>query len=288
MRVMPLSRGAFLARAAFVVSLLPTLVAFRFGTPDPTVTEWPLPEFAEPSSIVYHPERKSIFIVGDEGDIGEVSLEGKLLRSSHLGGDLEGITIDPATGLLYVAREGHEIVFEVQPDDFKITRRYTIDRTFEGNPNFLARGGDGIEGITFVPDSQAKEGGRFYAANQYDPAVLIELAIPIRSSKEKFENARILSSHPVETAPLSDVIWEPRHEAFLVVSALWKKVYVVDAEGRNLRSARIPGLMPEGLAMLPDGRFLISQDTGGLLVWAPPADPFAAEAAAEPSAKPAP
>ncbi|HYB98446.1 MAG TPA: SdiA-regulated domain-containing protein [Candidatus Limnocylindrales bacterium] len=280
-------RRTLLARAALLALLLPAIAAFRLGTPDPTVTEWPLPEFSEPSSVVYHPLRKSLFIVGDEGDIGEVSLEGKLLRKSHLGGDLEGVTVDPATGLLYVAREGHEIVFEVTADDFRITRRYTIDRTFEGNPNFLARGGDGIEGITFVPDESAKEGGRFYAANQYDPPVLIELAIPIRSTKDKFENARIVSSRAVEAPPLSDVIWQPAMKAFLVVSALWKKVYVVDAQGRNLRAARVPGLMPEGLTPLPDGRFVIAQDTGGLLLWAPPTDPFAGETAqpAAPSAQ---
>jgi uncharacterized protein YjiK len=275
MEILTARRG--LAVALLLALTLPVLVGFRFGTPDPSVTEWPLTEFKEPSAVVYHPTRKSLFLVGDEGDIGEVSLEGKLLRSSHLGGDLEGITVDPGTGLLYVAREGHEIVFEVQPDDFKITRRYTIDRTFEGNPNFLARGGDGIEGIAFIPDASAKEGGRFYAVNQYDPAVLMELAIPIRTSKEKFENARILSARPLADAPLSDLVWDDGRKAFLIVSALWKKTYVVDLHGNNLRGVRLPGLMPEGLALLPDGRLIIAQDTGGLLLWAPPSDPFAAD-----------
>jgi hypothetical protein len=33
--------------------------------------------------------------------------------------------------------------------------------------------------------------------------------------------------------------------------------------------------MQEGLALLPDGSFVIAQDTGGLVRWKPTADPFA-------------
>jgi hypothetical protein len=34
--------------------------------------------------------------------------------------------------------------------------------------------------------------------------------------------------------------------------------------------------MQEGIARLPDGSFVIVQDTGGLLKWKPPSDPFQA------------
>jgi hypothetical protein len=266
---------------------VPLLVAVRAHAAD--TVEWALPQFPEPSGVVYDPGRKTLFLVGDEGDVGEVSLDGKLLRQFHLGGDLEAITIDPRSGLLYVAREGHEVIFELKPDNFRLLRRFTIDRSWRGDPNFLRRGGDGVEGLTFVPDDHDPEGGHLWAVNQYDPPVLVELSIPMRSSKEKFLTAKIARAVPVDSAPLSEVTWRPASREFLVVSALWKRIVVLDADGNEERSVHIPGFMPEGVAILPDGRVVIAQDSGGLLVWKPEKDPFRGEGATgPPEPRPAP
>ena len=269
---------------ALVLLAAPLLVAFRFGDIASDTVDWPIAEFPEPSGIAYHPARASLFIVGDEGDIGEVSLEGKLLRMSHLGGDLEGITVDPRSGLLYVVREGHEVIFEVRPDNFKLVRRFTIDRSYQGDPNYLRRGGDGIEGLTFVSDEKDPEGGRLWAVNQYDPPVLIELAISLKSSKEKYQVARIMRAIPVDAAPLSGVTWNSESREFFVTSALWMRVVVLDADGKVERSVRIPAFMPEGMTRVPDGRVVIAQDSGGLVLWKPDGDPFRAEPAVGPPA----
>ncbi|HXC50872.1 MAG TPA: SdiA-regulated domain-containing protein [Candidatus Limnocylindrales bacterium] len=271
-----------LRQAAAILVAAPVLVALRLGDPGPGTTEWPLAELPEPSGIVYHPIRKTLFVVGDEGDIGEVSLDGKLVHELHLGGDLEAISVDPKSGLLYVAREGHEVIFEVRPDDFRIVRRFTIDRSYKGDPNFLRRGGDGVEGLAFVPDDSDPEGAHLWVVNQYDPPVLVELAIPMRTSKEKFLTATIRRAIPIDSAPLSEVTWMPGSREFLVLSALWKRVSVLDADGNYERSVRIPGFMPEGITELPGGRFAIAQDSGGLVVWKPESDPFRGDAATGP------
>jgi hypothetical protein len=239
-----------------------------------TLVEWPLETFEEPSAVVYHPPRKTLFVVGDQGDIAEIDLAGNILKVRAIGGDLEGIACDPATGNLYVVREGHEILLEVDPDSLKVSRRFMIDRTFEGNANFLERGSDGIEGVTFRPDSTHPEGGRFFAVNQFDPPVLVELAVPLKTSGEQFETATILSAQRVKSAPLSDVLWYPPVDGFLITSALWRSVYVTDSLGIRRRSVKMPGFVQEGIAVLPDGAIVIVQDTGGLLKWTPDGDPF--------------
>ena len=150
----------------------------------------------------------------------------------------------------------------------------TGTRTFEGIANYLERGSDGIEGITFRPDKSHPEGGRFFAVNQFDPPVLVELAVPVRTSEEQFETATIVSAQRVKSAPLSDVLWYPPVDGFLITSALWRSVYVTDSHGIRRRSVRIPGFMQEGIAVLPDGAIVIVQDTGGLLKWMPDHDPF--------------
>jgi len=240
------------------------------------IIEWSLPGLPEPSGVVYHAKRGSLFVVSDDGTIGEVSLDGKVRATRALGGDLEGITYDPSSGNLYVVREGHEIIFEVDPNGFVIRRRFTIDRSFEGDPDFLERGGDGVEGLTFVPEPDHPEGGRFFAVNQFDPPALVELAVPLRSSKERFEKARIVTAHRIASPPLSDVLWSPDLRAFLIPSALWRSVYVVDWAGTRRASVRIPGIMQEGIALLPDGSIVIAQDTGGLIKWYPSTAPFQA------------
>lgn len=260
--------------AAMLFAALLGIAGFDFGLSPPDTTEWALESFPEPSGLVYHPGRRTLFAVGDQGDVGEISLLGELLQKVHIGGDLEGITVDPSTGFLYVVREGHEIIFELSPDKLKLQRRFTIDRTFRGDPNFLRRGGDGIEGLAFVADSEHPEGGRLYAVNQYDPPLLIELGVPLRSSKEKFAKAVILSAHEIDIAPLSGLVWYEKTKTFLVVSALSRKVRLVTRGGEILGTVKIPGFLPEGFAPLPKGGFVIAQDMGGFLLWKPKEDPF--------------
>ena len=40
--------------------------------------------FNEPSGIVYHEERGTLFVVGDEGHIGEIKRGGKYVKKKHL------------------------------------------------------------------------------------------------------------------------------------------------------------------------------------------------------------
>lgn len=280
-RVMTRRSGRLGRRTVSLPVLLaaPVLLALGFGESRTDSVEWTLPEIVEPSDVVYHPTRRTLFVVGDEGDLAEVSLDGKLLRTAHLGGDLEAITVDPVSGSLFVAREGHEIILEVKPDNFRLLRRFTIDRSFGGDPNYLKRGGDGVEGLAYVPDEKDPEGGHLWIVNQYDPPVLAELDIALRTSKDKFLTARLARVLPIDAAPLSGVLWRAESREFLIVSALWKRVSVIGANGHPERSVRIPGFLPEGIATLPDGRFAIAQDSGGLMIWKPEADPFALRAA---------
>ena len=131
----------------------------RFASASPAEhRRWPLPEFPEPSGIAWHPVRGSLFLVGDEGDIGEVSLDGKLLRKSHLGGDLEAITVDPKSGLLYVVREGHEVIFEVRPDNFSCCGASRSTAAGRATRTILRRGGDGVEGLDVRSRRQRSRG----------------------------------------------------------------------------------------------------------------------------------
>ena len=145
--------------------------------------------FNEPSGICWHAQRGTLFIVGDEGDICELTTDGVMVKQKHLRpADFEGVTYDPATGLLYLAVEEEESVLEVDPETFAIRREFPLPRDFGGHV-LLQAGGEGIEAITFIPDSQHPEGGVFYVANQaftlsdeQDISAIFQIELPLRTS----------------------------------------------------------------------------------------------------------
>ena len=240
---------------------------------DATVEEWALDEVPEPSGVAYHAIRKTLFVVGDEGHAAEVSLDGRLIRVKRVGGDLEGVVCDPSTGAVYVVREGADVILELDPADLKIKHEITISRAYKDDKDFIHKGGDGIEGVALRPAADGKSEPTLFAVNQYDPPVLLELAMPRRDGPYR-GTATIRNAWPIDYPPLSDVCWDPVADAFLVVSALWRNAHVVARDGNDLRTVQIPGFMQEAIARLPDGSFVITQDTGGLLKWKPPSDPF--------------
>ena len=81
--------------------------------------------FNEPSGICWHAQRKTLFVVGDAGDVCELTTDGTVIKEKHVrNADFEGITHDPATGLLYLAVEGAEAILELDPETFAVLREF--------------------------------------------------------------------------------------------------------------------------------------------------------------------
>ncbi len=52
-------------------------------------------KIVEPSDICFHPTRKTLFVVSDEGEVAEIETDGTPVANIKIPGDLEGITVDP-------------------------------------------------------------------------------------------------------------------------------------------------------------------------------------------------
>lgn len=225
--------------------------------------------FNEPSGICWHSSRKTLFVVGDEGDICEIKADGALVGQKHiLDADLEGITHDPATGLLYVVIEEEEIVLEIRPDTFEMLREFSIPRDFQGK-TLLNAGGEGIEGITFVPDSRHPEGGVFYVANQaftlddeQDISAVFRVELPLRS---KTAEPRIVDYFAPGIIDLSGLHYDVETNHLLVVSDAANILLEYSLRHELLSVQAFPGDNQEGIAVDPDGFIYIAQDTGGIL-----------------------
>jgi hypothetical protein len=223
----------------------------------------------DPSGMCLHPKRQTFFVVSDEGDLFEISQDGAPIDKIHIPGDLEDITVDPATGLLYIIVEGDDVILEFDPDRKEVTRRFPVNRTYKGDPNFLQKQtlkyDNGIEALTFVPDSRHPEGGTFYAGNQEDPPCIVELLVPLKSSSAAQAEARILRVLPFQMRDPAAMYYDPQTRLLNVVSDSDNLLVEITLDGRLVKEYAFPGNDQEGIEVDGKGNIFIVQDSGGIL-----------------------
>ncbi len=224
--------------------------------------------FAEPSGICFHPLRKTLFTVSDEGAVAEIKTDGTPVFSMEIPGDLEGITVNPESGLLYIIKEGDDVILEFDPDNREITRTFPVNREFRGNPNFLQKqeGFDqGIESIAFVSDKDHPEGGTFYAGNQWDPPFIMEILVPLRSSQAEKAEARIIRVLPFKMDDLGGMYYDSRTGLLNVVSDADNILVEITLYGKLVREYAFLGDNQEGIARDDKGYLYIAQGKGGII-----------------------
>ena len=228
--------------------------------------------FNEPSGIVFHEPRGTLFVVGDEGDICEIQTDGTAVKQAHIrDADFEGVTYDPATELLYVAVEGEEKILEVHPDELRVLREFQIERTFEGRM-LLKPGGQGVEAITFVPDPSHAQGGTFYLTNQSfdaaaeeDPSVVFEVEVPLREDSGGEAGARVVRCFSLGISDLAGLHYDRHSDHLYVVSDANNMLLEITRGGGIVDFWAFPGDNQEGIAVDGEGFVYIAQDSGGIV-----------------------
>ncbi len=227
---------------------------------------------AEPSGICFHPIRKTLFVVSDEGELFEIETDGTPVFNVKFPEDydLEGVTVHPQTGLLYIVREGEDIILEFDPEKREVMRIFPLNREYRGNPNFLEKQEDdefdnGIESITFVPDEKHPEGGTFYIGNQWDPSCIMEVLIPIKSSQAKTAEARILRVLPFDLDDPAAMYYDPKTGLLNVVNDADNIFVELTLSGKMVKEYAFLGNDQEGIARDNDGFLYIAQDIGGII-----------------------
>lgn len=229
-------------------------------------------KFPEPSGIVYHPQRGTLFVVGDEGDICEIRTDGALVKQAHVRkADFEGITCVPATGLLYLAIEGEEKIVEMDPETFTVLREFAIERTFHG-ATVLKAGGQGIEGITFVSAPGHPEGGTFYVANQSfslnspeDPSAIFEVEVPLKDRSAAPATVKSIRCITPGVIDLSGLHYDAKSDHLYAISDATNAFFEMTRDGKILRSYALPGDDQEGITVDDKGFLYIAQDSGGII-----------------------
>jgi len=229
-------------------------------------------QIAEPSGITYHPIRRSLFLADDSGSVHEISLEGRLIQSKGLNErDIEGITVDPSTGLLYAAVEDDEMILELDPENLNIQREFRIGRHFKGE-NLLRKGGMGIEAIAFVPDTSHPEGGTFWVGNQSfslkakdEPSVVCEVLVPLRSTTAKQADGAIISAYKMNFIDISGLAYDAQGDFLVLISDTTNLLVELKREGTVLRQYLLPGDEQEGIVLDGLGYMYVAQENGEII-----------------------
>ena len=226
-------------------------------------------EFPEPSGICFHPMRKTLFVVSDEGEVAEIKTDGTPVARVKIPGDLEGITVIPETGLLYIVNEGDDIILEFDPDKKKVLRSFPLNRAYQGNPEYIQKSTEmfdnGIESIAFVEDNEHPEGGTFFVGNQWDPPCVMEVQIPLKSNHGSYAEANILRVLPLDLDDPSALYYDPQTKLLNVVSDADNILVEITLDGRIIKEYAFVGDNQEGIAKDDESYLYIAQDSGGIL-----------------------
>jgi uncharacterized protein YjiK len=210
-----------------------------------------------------------LFVVSDEGEVTEIETDGTPVFRMAIPGDLEGVTVNPETGLLYLVKEGDDIILEFDPDKREVIRSFPLDRAYQGNPDYIEkrteRFDNGIESIAFVRNETHPEGGTFYIGNQWDPPCVMEVLIPVKTSREKTADAHILRVLPLKINDPAALFYDPKTGLLDVVSDADNILVEITLDGRIVREYAFLGDEQEGIARDDEGYLYIAQDRGGIL-----------------------
>lgn len=207
-----------------------------------TIEEYPLQGFLEPSGLTYSESRNSLFMVGDEGHVAELSTSGVLLNQSWLGKrDLEGVAVNNDSSALYVLDERKNQILLINTESLEI-----LD-------------------IAGLPDK---------AVGPYEGLSLDEdcsLILVNQITKKKSSKAYILriagvgeiSKFATKIKDQSAVLYNK--EGIYILSDQNDRMYFFNTEGELQWDCHLPGENQEGLAIDSEGFFYIAQDSGGML-----------------------
>ncbi len=268
---------------AFCFGVPPTSLSADFGEPinEPSQVvfdyrwegEMLESDFEEPSGLVFDPRRECLFVVGDEGDIAQIGLDGEVARKRHVAdADFEGITIVPDQDRLYIAVEGDEVILEIHPKSFEILRRFHLERE-RGDETLFPADGDGIEGITFVPDAEHPEGGVFLVTNQSfsledEPSLVVEVALPLSKAQNSPASVTPVRGTSPGVIDLSALHYHAGSESFFIVSDATNTLMEMDRQHEMQRIWTFPGNDQEGITFDASGYLYIAQDSGGIVkIW---------------------
>jgi uncharacterized protein YjiK len=218
----------------------------------------------EPSGIALHPGIHHLFVVGDEGTVGELDKSGRTIRVDPVAGNLEDLTFHPPSGMLVLLVENPPGLVVYDAAAHKEARRIALDTA--GLLGRAPEGGKarGFEGLAFRAEAGRPGGGAFYLAHQRSPATVVAAAFDPLQAATVGKDA-VVGRWPMDPfRHLTAISYDAGRDRFLLIAD--GRVAVIGKDGKTeSQSGMLPMANPEGLCLDEAGTLWIADDPTGLL-----------------------
>jgi len=217
----------------------------------------------EPSGIAPHPGLHHLFVVGDEGTVGELDANGRTIRADPVPGNLEDLAFHPPSGMLILLVENPPGLVVYDPAAHRETRRITLDTAGRLGRAPDGRKAQGLEGLAFRPEAGRPGGGVFYLAHQRSPAMVVAAAFDPLQAATVGKDAVVDRWAMEPYRHLTAISYDAARDRFLLIAD--RRLVVLRADGKTeTRSAPLPMAGPEGVCVDQTGALWIVDDPSGV------------------------
>ncbi len=186
----------------------------------------------EPSGLCYSADHNAFYTVSDNSaGVYKLSSSGALIKQlKYKGQDLEGVTVNPNNGNIYVVEERKRELVQLDSEGNEINSRHLDIEQNDTNK--------GLEGVAFNPKNN-----HIYLLNEKNPGLLIELD----------ESGKIIKQTDLDFAiDYSGIFYEQTEDVLWIVSDKSKSISKCDLNGKKLNSYKIKESKAEGIVVDPD------------------------------------
>ena len=226
-----------------------------------------LPAYYEPSGLVYHEGRNTLFTVSDEGVVSELKIDGTVVKNWYFSGDFEGITVaDINSNYVYIVTEYPFTLSQLDLTTGTITKTWSLTNLIPATSVTNL----GLEAVTFVPNGldaypSSTSGGHFYFGVQETGAVYV-VDVDLSTANKA---SLVGSFTPVQARTgISDMYYAKETGT---IYTLYRSVLTeIKASDHSIIAeySSVPGINQEGIAVIPScpaakTSIVIGEDRGG-------------------------
>ena len=168
-------------------------------------------DLAELSGLCLHTDGSFLWGVGDQGECVKLDFEGKVTKVFKQSLDMESITIDPATGDLYLGCETNWVGVVKAPEYTKATEIFRVEEAAD-------YGNSGVEGISWYKDNMLLVGtqtGAYLWAYTLDGTVVWK---------------KSLKTVAIGCQEIADICYDPVKDQIWIIDSESQSIYLFNGD----------------------------------------------------------